>query len=75
MSEDAGAPIERGVVASGAIYTGQRFSVGMFDYYCDDVLNIGYGEAKTQFKFTDQLGFLAAAQYIDQRSVGDNSPD
>jgi hypothetical protein len=31
-----------------------------------------YGEAKTIFNFSDELGILAAMQYTDQRSVGDN---
>jgi hypothetical protein len=72
MSQGAGAPIDRGVVAGGGIFTGQLFSIGMFDYYCEDVLNIAYGEAKTTINFTDQLGLLAAVQFTDQRSVGDN---
>ncbi len=72
MSRNAGAPIDRGVAVGGAVYTGQWISVGLFDYYCDDVMNIGYGEAKTKFNFTDQMGLLAAIQFTDQRSVGDN---
>ena len=74
MSQTAGASIDRGVVAGAGIYTGQWFSIGLFEYFCDDVLNIGYGEAKTKFNFTDELGILAAIQYTDQRSVGDNQP-
>ena len=36
MSDDAGATIERGVFALGAIYQNGPFSIGGIDYYSDD---------------------------------------
>jgi len=72
MSRDAGAPVDRGVTVGGALFTLGRFSIGAIDYYCDDVINIGYAEAKYTWPVTPELGLLFAAQFTDQRSVGDD---
>lgn len=72
MSRDAGAPVDRGVVLGGALFTLGGFSLGAIDYYCDDVINIGYAEAKYTWLATERLGLLFAAQYTDQRSVGED---
>src|SRR5205823_2554220 len=42
MSEDAGADVERGVWAAGALYEKGKFSIGAIDYYSDDIINIAY---------------------------------
>jgi outer membrane porin, OprD family len=70
MSEAAGAPVDHGVLAAGAIYEKGKFSIGAIDYYNADVINIAYGEIKGEVP----LGSLKprwAAQFVDQRSVGD----
>ncbi|MGD9975514.1 MAG: OprD family outer membrane porin [Desulfatirhabdiaceae bacterium] len=72
MSQKAGAPIDRGVAVGGMTYNGEKITIGLVDYYCDDVLNIGYGEAKYITHFSEKLGLLTALQYSDQRSVGDD---
>jgi hypothetical protein len=72
MSRDAGAPVDSGVGVGGVLFTLGRFSLGAIDYYCDDVLNIGYAEAKYTWPVTRKLGLLFAAQFTDQRSVGDD---
>jgi outer membrane porin, OprD family len=72
MSKDAGAPVERGVSLAGANFSLGRFSIGAIDYYCDDVINIGYAEAKYTLAVTQKLGLLFAAQFTDQRSVGED---
>jgi len=72
MSRDAGAPVDRGVALGGALFSLGRFSVGAIDYYSEDVLNIGYAEAKYTWPVTQKLGLLFAAQFTDQRSVGDD---
>jgi len=69
MSRDAGAPVDRGVSVGGGLFSVGRFSIGAIDYYCDDVINIGYAEAKYTLSVTQKLGFLFAAQFTDQRSV------
>jgi hypothetical protein len=46
MSKDAGAPVDRGVWFGGALFSLGRFSIGAIDYCCEDVINIGYAEAK-----------------------------
>ena len=72
MSRDAGANVDRGVAVVGLNYSQGPFSIGAIDYYSDDIINIFYTEGKAVFKPTKELGFLVAAQYTDQRSVGDD---
>jgi len=72
MSKDAGAPVDTGVGFGGALFSLGRFSIGAIDYYCDDVINIGYAEAKYTWPVTQKLGLLFAAQFTDQRSVGED---
>jgi hypothetical protein len=72
MSQDAGAKVNRGVALAGLNYSQGPFSIGAIDYYSDDILNIFYTEGKAVFRLTKELGLLVAAQYTDQRSVGDD---
>jgi hypothetical protein len=72
MSRQAGVPTDRGVWFGGGLFSMGRFSIGAMDYYCDDVINIGYAEAKYTWPVTDKFGVLVSAQYTDQRSTGDN---
>ncbi len=72
MSRDAGASVDRGVALGGGLFSLGRFSIGAIDYYSEDVLNIGYAEAKYTWPVTQKLGLLFAAQFTDQRSVGDD---
>lgn len=71
MSRQAGAPTDRGVWFGGGLFSMGRFSIGAMDYYCDDVINIGYAEAKYTWPVTEKLGLLVAVQFTDQRSTGD----
>jgi hypothetical protein len=71
MSVDAGATVERGVFTAGGLYQKGDFSIGAIDYYCADIINIGYLEAKMEFPLGDDWKLRLAAQYADQRSVGD----
>lgn len=73
MSEDAGASVDRGVFTAGGLYQKGGFSIGAIDYYSPDVINIGYAEAKYAWEIDDQWVPRFAAQYIDQRSVGDDA--
>ena len=73
MSRDAGAPVNTGVEFGGALFSLGRFSIGAIDYYCEDTINIGYAEAKYTWPVTQRLGLLFAAQFTDQRSVGDDA--
>ena len=72
MSRDAGASVDRGVSAGAAMFSMGGFSIGAYDYYCEDVINIGYGETKYVWPVTQELHLLFAAQFTDQRSVGDD---
>jgi len=74
MATAAGAPagVARGVYVAGANYTHGDFSLGGVDYYSDDIINIGYIEAKGTVTLTDHLRLRVAAQYANQRDVGDD---
>src|SRR6266478_3397314 len=73
MSEDAGADVERGVWAAGALYEKGKFSIGAIDYYSDDIINIAYAESKVQVPLSSDWRPKFAGQYVDQGSVGDNA--
>src|SRR6266487_1143362 len=53
MSEDAGADVERGVWAAGALYEKGKFSIGAIDYYSEDIINIAYAESKLEVPLAD----------------------
>ncbi len=71
MSEAAGAPVDHGVLTAGAIYEKGKFSLGAIDYYCEDVINIAYGEIKGEMPIGNSVRLRLAGQFVDQRSVGD----
>jgi outer membrane OprD family porin len=71
MSADAGAPVDHGVLTAGAIYEKGKFSLGAIDYYCEDVINIAYGEIKGEMPIGSSVRLRLAGQFVDQRSVGD----
>jgi hypothetical protein len=73
MAEDAGADVERGVWAAGALYEKGKFSIGAIDYYSDDIINIAYAESKLEVPLADDWKLKFAGQYVDQGSVGDNA--
>ncbi len=72
MSVDAGSEVERGVYTAGALYKNGDFSFGAIDYYSPDIINIAYAEARLQVNISDNVQPRFAAQYVDQRSVGDD---
>ena len=72
MGTVAGASTKEGVVGLGGLYEQKRFSLGAFEYYCPDVINIGYAEAKLAVPINEDWKPRFAAQFIDQRSVGDD---
>lgn len=75
MAVDAGAPVERGVVTGGALYTKDAFSAGAIDYHSADVINLFYAQSRWELPvllpFADDASPSVAAQFIDQRSTGD----
>ena len=72
MSRAAGAQVDRGVFVGGFKYSYRGFQGGAINYYSQDIINIGYGEAVYTWKVTDLLGVLFAGQFTDQRSLGAN---
>jgi outer membrane porin, OprD family len=73
MSQAAGVPVNKGVDVATVLFSLDRFSIGASDYYCADTINIGYAEAKYTWPMTEKLHLLFAAQFTDQRSVGDDA--
>jgi len=73
MSVDAGAQVERGVWAAGALYEKGKFSIGAIDYYSQDIINIAYAESKLEVPLVDDWKLKFYGQYVDQGSVGDNA--
>jgi hypothetical protein len=72
MAEQAGASVDRGVFVVGARYTLDKLTIGAIEYFCEDVINIIYSEAKLEFA-VGELRPHVAVQFIDQRNVGDNA--
>lgn len=74
MAQDAGAPagVERGVYTAGVNYKNGPWTLGAIDYYSDDIINIFYTEGRYTVPLADKRELRLAAQYTDQRAVGDN---
>src|SRR5262249_49316077 len=73
MSRQAGAlDVDNGVGVGGGLLTWGPLSIGAVDYYCQDVINIAYAEAKYGRSFPIGISTLLALQYADQRSTGGN---
>jgi hypothetical protein len=68
----ARAGVSRGVSTAGATYKEDDASFGAIVYHSSDIIDIAYLEGKDTFSLTDWLRIRLAAQYTDQRSVGEN---
>ena len=72
MSHDAGANVKRGVYLGGGNVSYKGFTFGAINYYSSDIINIFYTEGTYKVPVTERFGLLFAAQFTDQRSVGDD---
>jgi hypothetical protein len=72
MSVDAGATAHRGVIVAGANVDWRALSFGAIDYYSDDIINIGYTEARYALTLGEGAAVKFAAQFTDQRSTGND---
>src|SRR5438045_199927 len=72
MAIDAGAPVERGVWAAGAVYEKGKFNIGAIDYYSQDIINIAYAQTGFELPLATDWRLRFAGQYVEQGSVGDN---
>jgi hypothetical protein len=72
MSKDAGADVDRGVYAGLVNFKQNNFSLGVANYYSNDIINIFYTEAKYALPLTDDYKLQLSAQYTNQRSTGDD---
>src|SRR5262245_2651487 len=70
MSRAAGVNAKRGVGMAGGLFTYGKFSLGAFNYYSQDVINIFYAESRYSFPITEKFGALLAIQFTDQRNTG-----
>lgn len=73
MSEDAGADVQRGTMMAGTLFTKGPWSIGAFEYYTEDILNIFYAETTRRWELGESWGLALRAQFSDQQSVGDNA--
>jgi hypothetical protein len=73
MSEAAGAPgSDEGVSLAGArTSVGEAITVGAANYYGHETFNTFFTEGTYHAQLTDNLDMRVAAQFTDQRSVGD----
>ena len=72
MSQAAGASVDRGVYAAGVNFVNKDFSIGAFNYYSQDIINIFYTDATYALPLADGHKLKLSAQYSDQQSTGDN---
>lgn len=72
MAAAAGATVERGVAAAGAIYESEEFSIGAIDYLSPDIINILHAEMKVPLPLHPDLRPLVSFQFSDQRGTGDD---
>jgi hypothetical protein len=56
----------------GGLMTWGPASLGAIEYYSQDILNIFYAEAKYGVSFGSGFNAIGAAQFVDQRSTGQN---
>jgi hypothetical protein len=71
MSKDAGAKVDRGVYAAMFNFKQNNFSIGAFNYYSDDIINIFYTDTKYSLPLSEKYLLQLSAQYINQRSTGE----
>ncbi len=72
MSRDAGASVERGVYAAGVNFKQKDLSIGAWEYYSDDIINIFYTEALYALSLGEGKKLKLAAQFSDQQSTGND---
>ena len=73
MASKAGVPTSNsGVGMLGGRMTWGPASLGAVEYYSQDILNIFYAEAKYGVSFGSGFNAIAAAQFVDQRTTGQN---
>lgn len=72
MSRVAGANVDRGVGVGGGLFTWERASLGLIEYYSQDIINILYGEGKYGASLPYGIDAALALQYADQRATGAN---
>jgi hypothetical protein len=70
MSRQAGANVDNDVGVLGGRFTWGPTSIGLVEYFCQDTLNIAYGEAEYGVALSDKIFADLAVQYADQRTVG-----
>jgi hypothetical protein len=72
MARKAGANADYGTAVAGGTLTWGPASIGAVEYYTQDTINIFYTEGKYGFRLGSDFSAIAAAQFANQNSVGQN---
>jgi hypothetical protein len=73
MSKQAGAASSNGVIAIGGRFDGEHVNAGALNLYNKDTINIFYTETDIKGSFAKGIDYQLAAQFTDQRSVGNEA--
>jgi hypothetical protein len=72
LARAAGANSDSGVGLGGGVLTWGPASIGAFEYFCQDTVNIAYIEGGYRTALPLGIEGVLAMQYVDQRSTGAN---
>ncbi len=72
MAQAAGVTVDRGTAAGGGVLTWGPVSIGAFEYYTQDILNILYAEGSYGVEVWPEAEAILSAQFADQRATGAN---
>lgn len=72
MAQAAGAAVDRGTAAGGGVLTWGPASIGAFEYFTQDLLNILYVEGSYGAEVWREAEAILSAQFADQRATGAN---
>ena len=72
MSEAAGfAGTNEPVTMAGAVFEpAKNYKLNLWEYYCNNLMNIIYARGDGEWKYSDDLAFVTSLQFLNQQDVG-----